>query len=320
VAENVEPAFHALIRQAAQGEVIHNDDTSARILSLMKEAPREGQSENLSADGRDRTGTFTTGIVATGEDRKIALFFTGRDHAGENLAKVLAERASELGPPIQMCDALSRNLPASFEVVLANCTAHGRRKFVDVAGSFPAECRYVLEVLADVYRTDGRARDQGLSPDDRLALHQAESGPRMAELAQWLDAQINERKTEPNSGLGKAITYMKKHWPALTLFLRAPGAPLDNNLCERVLKKAILHRKNALFFKTLKGAQVADLFMSLIHTCELNGVNAFDYLIELQRNAGALRLNPGDWLPWNYRQTLDRRQAAPSEPTPVSDA
>ncbi len=74
---------------------------------------------------------------------------------------------------------------------------------------------------------------------------------------------------EPNSGLGKAISYMLRQWPALTLFLREPGAPLDNNLCERALKKAILHRKNSLFYKTLNGAEVGDLYMSLIHTCEL---------------------------------------------------
>ena len=51
-----------------------------------------------------------------------------------------------------------------------------------------------------------------------------------------------------------------------------------NNVCEQALKKAILHRKNAYFYKTENGAHVGDLFMSLIHTCELNGVNPFDYL------------------------------------------
>jgi transposase len=62
---------------------------------------------------------------------------------------------------------------------------------------------------------------------------------------------------------------MLKHWEKLTLFLRHPGPPLDNNICERALKKAILHRKNALFYKTVNGAHVGDVFMSLIYTCEL---------------------------------------------------
>jgi hypothetical protein len=78
------------------------------------------------------------------------------------------------------------------------------------------------------------------------------------------------------------------------------GAPLDNNVCERALKRAILHRKNALFYRTLHGSQVGDLFTSLIHTCELAGANPFDYLTELQRHAGELAANPSAWMPWNY--------------------
>jgi len=95
-------------------------------------------------------------------------------------------------------------------------------------------------------------------------------------------------------------------WEKLTLFLKQPGAPIDNNIAERALKKAILNRKNALFYRTVNGAQVGDLFMSLIHTCELNGVNAFDYLTELLRHAEELQRNPSEWMPWNYRDTLAR--------------
>jgi hypothetical protein len=109
---------------------------------------------------------------------------------------------------------------------------------------------------------------------------------------------------EPNSGLGKAITYMQRHWKALTLFLRQPGAPLDNNICERALKLAVLHRKNALFYRTLNGAQVGDLFMSLIHTCQLNGVNSFEYLVELLRHASEVAASPREWMPWCYRDHL----------------
>jgi len=126
----------------------------------------------------------------------------------------------------------------------------------------------------------------------------------MSGLHQWLNTQFEEKRVEPNSGLGKAFKYLLTHWNKLTLFLRHPGAPLDNNICERALKKAVLHRKNALFYKTLNGAQVGDLFMSLIHTCELNQVNPFDYLNEAQRHPLELRANPAAWMPWNYREQL----------------
>jgi hypothetical protein len=232
------------------------------------------------------------------------LFFTGRRHAGENLAAVLARRAADLGPPIQMCDALSRNLPKSLEVILAHCLAHGRRRFVKVIQNFPDECRYVLESLAEIYHNDELAREQNLSAEERLSFHQAHSGPVIDKLHAWLRAQFEEKKVEPNSGLGQAISYLINHWHELTLFLRQPGAPLDNNICERGLKKVILHRKNALFYKSQNGADVGDLFMSLIHTCELCGANAFDYLTELQRNPAELARQPRQWMPWNYSDTL----------------
>jgi transposase len=99
---------------------------------------------------------------------------------------------------------------------------------------------------------------------------------------------------------------LTKHWEKLTLFLREPGAPLDNNVCERALKKAILHRKNALFYRTDNGARVGDLYMSLIYTAELCGTNPFDYLVSLQRHREAMAKNPGDWMPWTYQEACSR--------------
>jgi transposase len=294
-AEIIKPARDELIRQAAQGELVHNDDTSMRVLGLVREPSDE------------RTGVFTSGIVSSWQGRKIALYFTGAKHAGENLAEVLKQRAKQASPIIQMCDALSRNvpkLPAGVEILLANCLAHGRRQFIEVAKDFPDECRYVLEMLGQVYSHDAQARERSLTPDQRLQFHQAHSGPVMEQLHHWLEAQFAERKTEPNSGLGKAIKYLLRHWQALTLFLRKAGAPLDNNLVERALKRAVLHRKNALFYRTLNGAEVGDLFMSLIHTCQLCGANSFDYLIELQRHAKELATSPAEWMPWNYQEVL----------------
>ena len=309
-AEKIEPAFHELIHQAANGEVLHNDDTTVKILELMAErAAEDAVTEDVAVDSTDdatpeRRGMYTTGIVSTGDGHKIALFLSGRQHAGENLKDVLGWRAKDLPPPIQMCDALSRNLPGELQTILGNCLAHGRRRFVDVFDRFPDECGHVLECLAAVYRNDALAREQKMSAPERLEFHQRESGPVMKELRLWLARQLDDRLVEPNSALGAAISYLLKHWEKLTLFLRVPGAPLDNNICERALKKAIRHRRNSLFYKTCHGARVGDLYMSLIHTCELNGANPFDYLTELERHADEVAANPQDWMPWNYRKTL----------------
>ena len=300
VAHTVAPVYKEMIRQAAQGKVLHNDDTSAKILDLMKQ--RRRPDAGAPEDPKTRTGMFTSGIVSIEGDREIALFFTGSKHAGENLSDVLAQRAAELETPIQMCDGLSRNLPKEFEVILARCNAHARRGFFDVESRFPEECQHVLEIFAEVYKNDSLAKEQKMSPEERLAFHQLHSGPVMKKLEDWLHEQMDGKKVEENSGLGQAIQYTIKHWEQLTLFLRVPGAPIDNNAAERILKKAILHRKASLFFKTAKGAQVGDLFMSLVHTCELCGANPFDYLTELQRHAKEIAESPQNWLPWNYHQ------------------
>ena len=288
----LEPVGEELIRQAAQGSLLHNDDTSIKILDFEREA------------GDSRTGLFTTGIVSVGAGHRIAVFFTGPKHAGENLKDVLARRAKGSAPPMQMCDALSRNAPGVFIVILAHCLTHARRNFVDVVTGFPVECRYVLETLRGVYHFEALALEQGLTPQERLSFHQQHSLPLMDGLHKWCEQQFAEHKVEPNSGLGKAIKYMQKYWRKLTLFLREPGAPLDNNICERALKKAILHRKNALFYRTINGARVGDLFMSLIYTAELGGANPFDYLTELLRHSSEVAKAPARWMPWNYRENF----------------
>jgi hypothetical protein len=306
VAAQIAPVCDELVRQAAQGDVVHSDDPTVKILELMGQRRAEALAR-AAAEGNDadvRTGLFTSGLVALRDGHRVALFFSGRNHAGENLAAVLKRRARELPPPIQMCDALSRKLPGDLQTIVAHCLAHARRQFVDVYDRFPEQCRYLLEALAVVYRNDAVACERQLTPEAQLEWHRQESASTMQQLHAWRTRQFEEKLTEPNSALGGAISYMLRHWEKRTLFLHQAGAPLDNNLCERALKKAILHRKNALFYKTQNGARVGDLFMSLIYTCQLNDVNPFDYLTQLQEHADQLAANPERWLPWNYRAAL----------------
>jgi hypothetical protein len=179
--------------------VLHNDDTSMRVLRLAREPSDK------------RTGVFTSGIVAIESDRKVALYFTGRQHAGENMADMLSRRAANLSPPVQMCDALSRNVPklaSGVEIMIVHCVAHGRRQFVEIVQNFPSECRYVLEMLGLVYGYDAEARELQLRGTARLEFHQHHSGPVMEELHRWLETQLSQKRTEPNSSLGQAITYL----------------------------------------------------------------------------------------------------------------
>lgn len=301
--EVIDPAYQELIRQGAQGQIIHNDDTTMKILALCS-LRQEGKPEDEEEEDEDRTGCFTSGLVCQVDDRKIALFFTGADHAGENLENLLKKREAERGPPIQMCDGLSRNVPKSSKTTLSNCLNHGRRNFVDVAEAFPDECRFVIETLKEVYRNEEIVLREKMSPQQRLLFHQKESKPWMDKLELWLHEQFDQKKVEPNSTLGKAISYMNKRWTPLTAFLRIEGAPLHNNICEQALKRAVLHRKNSLFYRSFRGAYVGDTLMSLIHTCNLAKANPFEYLVALQLHSAQLAASPQNWMPWNYRASI----------------
>lgn len=312
-AELLKPLHEELIRQAAQAPLMQGDDTGVKLLKV--ERPPDDK----------RTGLHTTAIVASPQigdpGPRIALYFSGMKHAGENLHDLLQARAADLKRPVFMSDALAANtskVNKGVDILVANCLSHGRRGVVELIGSFPVECRHIIEELGKVYGFDEEARRQGLDPKQRLLYHQTHSAPVMKGLWHWLTAQIKEKKVEENSRLGKAIQYFLTHWKKLTLFLRHAGAPLDNNITERAIKKAVLHRKNALFYRTLNGAQVGDLYMSLIHTCELNGANSVDYLTALQKHALQAREAPSDWMPWNYRETLARPPTLPSTVVPTT--
>jgi hypothetical protein len=290
------PAYKELERHAAQGYLVHNDDTPNKILDLIK--------ENKTKSKKERTGIYTTGIVSIADGSKIAIFHTGRRHAGENLQALFEKRPKGKESPIQMADCSSSNVPKQFKTILANCLAHARRKFVDVAVAFPDQCRYVIEAIGQVYKHDEIAQVEKMSAEERLQYHQQNSKPVMDQLKKWLDTQFDQKLVEPNSALGKAIKYMRRHWEKLTLFLSVPKAPLDNNICERALKQIILNRKNALFFKSQFGATIGDIYMSLIHTCNLMRVNPFDYLVALQKFSAQVARNPSQWMPWNFKEAI----------------
>jgi len=248
---------------------------------------------------------FTTALVVKVGERTICLYYSGRSHAGENLAALLEQREAGRAKPLAMSDALSSNEVANETAVIrCHCLAHGQRKFSDLEEIFPQECRVVLEVLSQVFDHDEQARQAQLSPEARLAYHQMQSQPLMDELKLWLATQINDHLVEPNSSLGKAVAYMQGHWETLTRFLSVAGAPIDNNLVERALKLFIRQRKNSLFYKTEYSAYLASVLTSLIATCLHAGVNALEYLVALQEHRHEVFAAPEAWLLWTYQASL----------------
>ena len=307
-AKSMEPVLNHLQYLAAQSVLFHNDDTPMRVEEARKQIEAE-------VDGK-RTGIFTTGIVCESHNpaRIITLFFTGRQHAGENLAQVMDQRESGLEKPLHMCDGLNRNHPKNHDTELANCLAHSRRKFVEIRAAFPEESRRVVETFGVVYRVDNECKRERVDANERLKRHQRWSQPALEQLRADFTKAIENREIEPNSGLGKAIDYMETRWESLTTFLRIPGAPIDNNITERLLKSSILHRKNSLHYKTLNGAKVGDCYMSIIETCRANNENPMDYMLAVIKNAKAVEADPDHWIPWNYKDALNPKSANPPLP------
>ncbi len=286
--------FPTLERLAANGDVIHNDDSHVKITDLIR--------HNRLHPNKERTGMFTTGFISRTNQRDIALFYNGTSHAGENMERLLNKRDAHSGTVIQMCDALSRNLPASFKTILCNCLSHGFRKFDDLKDFYPTQCIHVIDLIAKVYEFDEKTRE--MTKLERLAYHQAHSEPIMDQLHAYLLNLMESKQVEPNDSLGKSIKYMLNHWHELTQFLRIAGAPLDNNIVERSLKIPIRGRRTWLFYKTEYGAMIGGVLTSIIYTCVLSGINPLNYLIALQEHKNQIVKEPERWLPWNYQDAL----------------
>lgn len=290
------PVFFALEGKTANGDNIEHDDTHVKIQDVMKD-------NKLNPD-KERTGMYTTCIKGTANGHPVCLYYSGTQHGGENVSKLLSKRETGLPPIRQMCDALAANISKEYKTILCNCLAHGRRKFKEIELDFPEECDTVLEALSQVYKHDAITKELNMSADERLAYHQEHSLQVMNDLWDWMQKQFDDKLVEPNSGLGKAIKYMKNHWVKLTRFLSVAGALVDNNLVEQALKLIIRIRKNSMFHKSEHGAFVAAMLLSLIATCELAGKNPVHYLTELQKNKSSVFKQPNLWFPWNYEATI----------------
>jgi transposase len=313
VADVLEPIYEQMKKEAANGKVFYSDDTPVRIMELVKEnkekkEQKEEQKElekEKKKSGKkkkedERVGIQTSGVVVELYcGAKVALYFNGRQHAGENVEVLYQLRAPELGIPMQMSDALACNWCGETERIVCKCLVHARRKFMEIRRIYPEACGYVLKQIGKVYRHDRATA--GMSDEERLIYHQKHSGPVMEELKQWMDEQVKKKQVEPNSSLGKAVDYFQTHYDGLAAFLRYRGAPLDNNLSEQVLRPVAIMRKNSYGYKTSQGAKTAAIIQSVIQTCRLGGTNVWQYLVSVLRRSAEVRENPQAFLPWNYR-------------------
>lgn len=296
VADALQPIYAVMCEEASNAVLIHNDDTTSRVLSIAQERKTlEGTDEE-----DPRKGIFTTCILAKlHTDIQIALFYTGRNHAGENLDALLAMR-EEGTIPIQQCDG-GHNVAQNHKTQIAYCLSHARRYFYELVSVWPKVVTKIIGWFAIIFHN---AKLAPVDADARLKWHQEKSKPIMEQIKGYVDGLIENKEVEPNSSMGKAIRYFNNHWEGLTLFLRIAGVPLTNNACERLMKRPVLNRKNAYFYRNETGAKIGDIIMSMIETCVLNRSNPWDYLVGVQKYQEDVRQRPHDWMPWNFQARL----------------
>lgn len=284
---------------ARESDLVIQDDTGVRIIELIQ----ENRTENPK-----RKGMYTTGFVVKTE-HPFVLYISGRQHAGENFDDLMSGRLSET-IPVRVADALKANSDHQAPAEQGKCNAHAFRKFRTLMSLFPDQSSLAMDIYGQVYDNDTYCKSENYTPEQRLAYHQLHSAPLMNDLFSWARAQLNERKVEPNSALGKLLGYLLNHEKGLTLFLRKAGVPIDSNEVERLLKEMIRYRKRSLFFGTCYSACYASAYMSVIATCHMHQVDAIDYLTQLQINEYRVWQDPGRWLPWNYLDQIPIAQAA----------
>ncbi len=310
--ELIAPLYDYLIKLAANSWLFGSDDTGIRILKVKSEIKiqRKTQKETL------RTGVHTSAVLAELEGNiRLALFKSGIHHAGEFLDEILLHRDPGLPPPIHMADGSSCNPATVCETLEANCNAHGRRKLEEKKDNYPEHWEVVRSTYKEISEIEKASKEKGLNIHDRLALHKEKSRPLMDALFDWMEKELNDKNVEPNSQLGGIFEYFVNRRQKLLAFTEYPGAPIDNNAVEQLIKPVALIRKNAMFFMSLNGARDADRILSVGITAGMAGVNLYDYFVGLQRYANEVKANPQDFLPWNYQETVQLIRKKRSEDT-----
>jgi hypothetical protein len=161
-------------------------------------------------------------------------------------------------------------------VVLAGCLAHARREFERALANDAPRATWVLAKIQRLYAVEREAREQNLSPDERLARRLEFSRPIFDELRHFLEAE--RPKTLPKTAIGTAIAYFLNRREKLERFLLDGRLEIDNNLVENAIRPVALGRKNYLFAGNHAAAQRIAVLYSLMACCKLNEINPHFWL------------------------------------------
>lgn len=277
-AEELAPLSRLLIEEIARQEVVHADETPAKV-----QAPK-----------KTRTG-YIWAFMALLNDPLLGYIFSP-SRSGDTPMRVLGGSEGAL-----VVDAYSgyNKVTSPEGRTRVGCWAHVRRKFYD-ASFHQEEAKWAIEKILELYRVEAQARnEQIVRTHAHGVLRRERAGPATEDLKEWLIKQ--EPLHPPKSPLGNAIRYTLKQWEALTEYLGDPRLPIDNNPAERALRVVALGRKNFLFVGNDQAGQNLAGLYSLVATCIANEINPEEYLadvllrVKAHPNSRILDLLPPQW-------------------------
>jgi len=267
------PTYEALGRKGLEAALVHADETRWRL---------------MNKEGSKRWWVWE---VAS-EEAVFYRILNSRSH--EAAAEILKDYAGiVMADGYSVYEALARDGPRRFALV--HCWAHARRKFIECEENFPEQAKEILDLIKELYEIERLVPrvERSASQEEKaeaLKLRTELRCTRSKQIVESIKTWVLGQLVLPESGLGKAISYMMGMWKGLTAFLDDPRIPLDNNHAERGLRGVVLGRKNHYGSRSRRGTEVAALFYSLLETAKLVSVEPKSYLL---RAALAAIAQPG---------------------------
>lgn len=299
--ERLKPLYDAIILYAVFNVVgIRFDDTGSIVWAL-----KSLIKEQLSQPGVDpksvRSGINASALLMDTPEGLITLFFTGIHHAAEIFEKMLEKRNPEAEPLTKVTDHANKNYVADNDSTISgSCHTHIYLKFFPAKEAWPNEYAIVAEAYYNIYQNDKYAKDQNLSPQERLVYHQNNSTQWLNNIHKVCQDLLQSRKIDRSDIIWPAVSIVINQWELMNKFLEVPGIPLDTNDVERTLIQIVKYLAASFGYKTQNGADKGDMAMSLIATARNFDLEPVEYLRHCLENYKDLAENPDKYLPWNY--------------------
>jgi hypothetical protein len=169
------------------------------------------------------------------------------------------------------------------------CWAHARRKFVEAAANDRTRSQEALTFIQQLYDIERKAKEEGYSSDQLVAIRQEQSLPIIETLRLWMVE--NRNQVLPKSPIAKAIDYTLSRIKPLKEYTNNALLQIDNNLTENAIRPVAIGRKNYLFAGSHEAAQNAAVFYSLFATCKAKGINPIDWLTAVLHKINTYPIN-----------------------------